>query len=313
MFFPHSQPLNPETPVKAATMKSYFKKRRDIIDQGLRQVFKNSGGCPQTLWNGMKYSVFAGGKRLRPILCLAAGEVVGLPLHASLRIACSLELIHTYSLIHDDLPALDDDDFRRGRSTNHKVFGEAMAILAGDGLLTLAFEWVSNPSAYPSRFQRNLPVVVAELAHQAGYPGMVGGQVDDVLSEKKRPNLAKVLSIHRRKTGALLLASVRLPALLAGTSSRKIDALTEYGKSAGLAFQIVDDVLNEVGDSRKLGKTAGSDRSRGKMTYPAAVGLEKSKMEVAALTRKAVNALKVFGPKAKPLADLARTMAERTN
>ena len=293
-------------------LKQYLAKKRGIVEAGLRQVFKHRGDCPSELWDSMRYSVFAGGKRLRPILCLASAEAVGLPQAAALRIACALELIHTYSLIHDDLPSLDDDDYRRGRKTNHKVFGEAMAILAGDGLQTLAFEWVSNPDGYPVGLRKNISLVVYELAHYAGYPGMVGGQVDDVLSEKKRPSLVKVLSIHRRKTGALLLSSVRLPALLAGASKEKVSALTEYGRSAGLAFQIVDDILNETGDSKKLGKSAGSDRAMGKMTYPAAIGLERSKKEVERLTRKAVQALRSFDSKTDPLKAIARYMAERT-
>lgn len=294
-------------------IKAYLHKNRLVVDKALQQVFRNGGDCPKTLWDSMKYSIFAGGKRLRPILCLASAQAVGLPPKDALRIACALELIHTYSLIHDDLPALDNDDYRRGRKTNHKVFGEAMAILAGDGLQTLAFEWVSNPAAYGARYRKNISQVVYELAHYAGYPGMVGGQVDDVLAERQKPSLPKVLSIHRRKTGALLLSSVRLPALLAGVSRPKLKALTDYGWAAGLAFQVVDDILNETGDSRALGKKAGSDRAMGKMTYPAAIGLAKSKQEVANLTHKAVMALKPFGLKAQPLAELARYMAKRTN
>ncbi len=294
-------------------LKAYLEQKRRGVDQGLRRIFRDGSGCPKALWDSMKYSVFAGGKRLRPVLCLASAEAVGLPEKDALRIACSLELIHTYSLIHDDLPALDNDDYRRGRRTNHKVFGEAMAILAGDGLLTLAFEWVSDPEAYPRPRRGNLPRVVRELAHHAGYPGMVGGQVDDVLSERKKPSLSRVLSIHRRKTGALLLSSVRLPALLAGTAGPRLKALTKYGQCAGLAFQIVDDVLNEVGDSKELGKSAGSDRDRGKMTYPAAAGLERSKRKIGRLTEEAVGSLALFGPKAAPLRALAEYMAERTN
>ena len=209
-------------------------------------------------------------------------------------------------------PSLDNDDYRRGRKTNHKVYGEAMAILAGDGLLTLAFQWLSNPRLHSAKYRKNLASVTYELAWYAGYPGMVGGQVDDVISEKKKPSLSKVLSIHRRKTGALLLSSTRLPALLAGADSKKIKALTEYGKAAGLAFQIVDDILNEVGDSKALGKAAGSDRERGKMTYPSAIGLERSKKEVQWLTHQAVASLKVFGSKGEPLKALVRHMAERT-
>ena len=295
------------------SLKSYLEQKRRLVESALWEVFRKPGDCPKTLWNSMKYSVFAGGKRLRPILCLASAEAVGLPQKAALRIACALELIHTYSLIHDDLPALDNDDYRRGRKTNHKVFGEAMAILAGDGLQTLAFEWVSNPAAYPASIRKNVPLVAYELAHYAGYPGMVGGQVDDVLSEHKKPVLSKVHSIHRRKTGALLLSSVRLPALLAGVSRPKLVALTEYGRSAGLAFQVVDDILNETGDSKKLGKKAGSDRARGKMTYPSAIGLKKSKGEVGRLTRQAVKSLQTFGKRAEPLKALALYMAERTN
>jgi geranylgeranyl diphosphate synthase type II len=294
------------------SLQSYLEQKRHVVDLALQQVFRDGSQCPPTLWKSMKYSVFAGGKRLRPILCLASAEAVGLPQKEALRVACALELIHTYSLIHDDLPALDDDDFRRGRKTNHKVYGEAMAILAGDGLQTLAFEWISNPSAYSLRCRKNLPRTLFELAHYAGYPGMVGGQVDDVLAEKQKPNLSKVFSIHRRKTGALLLSSVRLPALLAGAPRPKLKALTYYGWSAGLAFQIVDDILNETGNRRALGKSAGSDRARGKMTYPAAIGLEKSKGEVGKLTEKALRALNPLGAKGEPLAHLVRYMAQRS-
>lgn len=294
-------------------VETYLKQKRLVVDRALQQVFRNGKNCPKTLWDSMKYSLFAGGKRLRPILCLASAEAAGLPQKEALRIACALELIHTYSLIHDDLPALDNDDYRRGRKTNHKVYGEAMAILAGDGLMTYAFEWVSNPAGYSSRYRKNLPKVVYELGHYAGYPGMVGGQVDDVLAERQKPTLPKVFSIHRRKTGALLLSSVRLPALLAGVPRPKLKAVTDFGWAAGLAFQVVDDILNETGNSKALGKKAGSDRERGKMTYPAAIGLDKSKWEVALLTQKAVKALRLFGAKARPLAELAYYMAGRTN
>lgn len=294
------------------SLEAYLRSKRLTVEEGLQDVFKKPSNCPQILWESMKYSLFAGGKRLRPVLCLASAEAVGLSEKAALRIACALELIHTYSLIHDDLPALDNDDYRRGRMTNHKVYGEAMAILAGDGLLTLAFQWLSEPSVYPAKYRKNVAQVVYELAWHAGYPGMVGGQVDDVISEKKKPSLSKVLSIHRRKTGALLLSSTQLPAILAGASSAKVKALTEYGRSAGLAFQIVDDILNETGDSKKLGKSAGSDRERGKMTYPSAIGLERSKKEVQLLTEKAVASLKVLGSKGEPLKALVCHMAERT-
>lgn len=261
----------------------------------------------------MRYSVFAGGKRLRPLLCMAAAEAVGLPPSAALRPACALELVHTYSLIHDDLPALDDDDLRRGRRTNHVVFGEDLAILAGDGLLTLAFECLADPRAYPAPFRRHLPSAVHELALRAGWAGMVGGQVSDIRAEGTKPGLSRVLSIHRRKTGELLCASVRLPALLRGSSPRELHALTRYGSCAGLAFQIVDDILNETGDPRTLGKSAGSDRERGKSTYPAAVGLVRSRRAVDRLTKEAVASLRLFGRPAEPLRALALAMARRSS
>ncbi len=294
-------------------MKTYLEQKRTTVDKALHQVFANREDCPPRLWQSMKYSVFAGGKRLRPILCLASAEAVGLPEKLALRIACSLELIHTYSLIHDDLPALDNDDYRRGRRTNHKVFGDAMAILAGDGLQTLAFEWLSNPLSYPKSYRRNLPSVIHLLARCAGFPGMVGGQVDDLLSEKKKPTLPKVKSIHSRKTGNLLMASVVLPGLLKDAPISRQADLMEYGLLAGLAFQVVDDILNATGNSKKMGKAAGSDKARGKMTYPAALGLEASQREVVRLTRKALDALEPFGRKGIALREVALYMAERTN
>ncbi|MGH7739761.1 MAG: polyprenyl synthetase family protein, partial [bacterium] len=242
-------------------LKAYLHQKQKLVDRELRRVFSRKGDCPTELWDSMRYSVFAGGKRLRPILCLATAEAVGLPIQEASRIACALEVIHTYSLIHDDLPALDNDDYRRGQKTNHKVYGEAMAILAGDGLQTLAFQWIADSASYRAVYRKNIASVIYELAFHAGYPGMVGGQVDDVLSEKKIPRLAKVLSIHRRKTGALLMASVRLPGLLAGARGSQLKALTDYGRCAGLAFQIVDDVLNETGNAKKMGKSAGSDQA----------------------------------------------------
>jgi geranylgeranyl diphosphate synthase type II len=293
------------------SVKDYLESHRRLVDGSLRDLFKSVTGVPPTLKKSMAYSVNAGGKRLRPILCLAASEAIGLPEKSALRLACSLELIHTYSLIHDDLPALDNDDFRRGRPTNHKVFGEAMAILAGDGLLTLAFEWAGDPAGYPASYHPRLGAALCDLARSVGCFGMVGGQVDDVMSEGKKPSLQRVLSIHRRKTGALLAVAVRLPGVLAGSSSEHLQALDQYGRDAGLAFQIVDDVLNETGDAKKLGKAVGSDQARGKMTYPAAVGLEASRREIRVLTEKAVVSLKPLGRKAEPLCALAEYMAGR--
>jgi geranylgeranyl diphosphate synthase type II len=293
-------------------LKTYLETHRREVDGALRRLFGSLASCPMVHRKAMAYSVFAGGKRLRPVLCLASSEAVGLPRASALRFACALELIHTYSLIHDDLPALDDDDLRRGRPTSHKVFGEAQAILAGDGLLTLAFEWAGDPQAHPSFVRPHLGATLHALARAAGWFGMVGGQVDDILSEGKKPTLARVFSIHRRKTGALLTASVVLPALAAGSPGKTLRALETYGKNAGLAFQIVDDVLNETSDAKTLGKAVGSDRSRGKMTYPAARGLEASRREIARLTRLSVEALKPLGRRAEPLKALAEHMASRT-
>jgi geranylgeranyl diphosphate synthase type II len=293
-------------------LPNYLSTRKKIVERALKRVFRDPRGCPPILWKAMRYSVFAGGKRLRPILCLASAEAVDLPLSVAMRPACALELIHTYSLIHDDLPALDDDDLRRGRKTNHVVFGEDMAILAGDGLLTLAFEWLGDPAAYPHRYRGNVAAALSELASSAGYAGMVGGQASDIRSEGKRPSLSRVLSIHRRKTGALLRASVRLAPILKGAPTRSLKVLTRYGEAAGLAFQIVDDILNVTSDAKTLGKAAGSDKEKGKMTYPAAAGLAWSGREVVRLTDAAVSALKPLGRKGEPLAALARYMAERT-
>jgi geranylgeranyl diphosphate synthase type II len=293
-------------------LKVYLESRRLLVDGALRDLFKSVTGVPPVLKKSMAYSVNAGGKRLRPVLCLASAEAVGLPTKAALRLACSLELIHTYSLIHDDLPALDNDDFRRGRPTSHKVFGEAMAILAGDGLLTLAFEWAGDPTGYPASCRARLGATLWDLARSAGYYGMVGGQVDDILGEGKKPTLSRVLSIHRRKTGALLAVALRLPAVLAGSSPQTLRALDRYGRDAGLAFQIVDDVLNETGDAKTLGKAVGSDQARGKLTYPSAVGLEKSRREIRRLTDHALAAIRPLGPQAEPLRALAEYMAGRT-
>jgi geranylgeranyl diphosphate synthase type II len=207
---------------------------------------------------------------------------------------------------------MDDDDYRRGRLTNHKVFGEAIAILAGDGLLTLAFEWAGDPKAYPAPLRPRLGATLWDLARSAGYFGMVGGQVEDMLGEGKEPSLQRVLSIHRRKTGALLAMAVRLPGVLAGSSPAVLRALDRYGRDAGLAFQIVDDVLNQTGDAQTMGKAVGSDQARGKMTYPSVVGLEASRKEIQRLTDSAVSALRPLGPKAQPLRALAEHMAGRT-
>jgi geranylgeranyl diphosphate synthase type II len=259
----------------------------------------------------MHYSLFAGGKRIRPILHLAAAEAVGGDSDACLPFACALELIHTYSLIHDDLPAMDDDDLRRGKATNHVVFGEAMAILAGDALLTEAFRLLSSPSTLERLDPRALLRAIHELAHAAGSQGMVGGQALDILSENRPPEEEVLHFIHSHKTGALIRASVRTGAILARASEDVLERLTRYGERLGLAFQIRDDLLNVEGDPRKLGKSVGTDASKGKMTYPALFGLERTRTRLGQLVEEALDALSPLDKKADPLRWIASYMIER--
>ena len=259
----------------------------------------------------MRYSVFAGGKRVRPILLLAATDAVGGDGEAVLPAACALEFVHTYSLIHDDLPAMDDDDYRRGQLTSHRVFGEAVAILAGDALLTYAFEVMTCP-ALTARFA---PAVLLEatycLARAAGCAGMVGGQVVDMASESREISLDVLEYIHRHKTAALLGAAVTIGGLLGGGSAAQLAALKRYGQAIGLAFQIADDILDVEGDSAALGKQAGQDEKHGKATYPALLGLEASRQHAAALLSEALAALSVFDDGAERLRQLARFIVNR--
>ncbi|MHB1652203.1 MAG: polyprenyl synthetase family protein [Desulfitobacteriaceae bacterium] len=254
------------------------------------------------------YSLAGGGKRIRPVLALAAAEIVGGEMSRVLSSAVALELIHTYSLIHDDLPAMDDDDYRRGRLSNHKVYGEAMAILAGDALLTYAFELLAQPlEVLPERQLR----VVREVAVAAGREGMVFGQILDLEGEKRDLNLEEIEKIHRHKTGALLTVSARLGAILAGASEGEIQALTDYALALGLAFQIKDDILDLEGDSETLGKPVGSDLKREKATYPSLLGLEGAKEHLRAQIGKAKEALRPFGDRSDFLRDLADYVQER--
>lgn len=262
----------------------------------------------------MRYSIFAGGKRVRPVLMLAACEAVGGQIDKAMPAACAMEMIHTYSLIHDDLPAMDDDDFRRGRPTNHKVFGEAIAILAGDGLLTEAFKLMSDP-----RFAAGIDPaarlgVIHEIATCAGTYGMVGGQVVDMESEGKPDmDLPTVQYIHAHKTGALIKASVVAGALLGGADDKQLAAIRRYGEAAGLAFQIADDILDIEGTTEEIGKDAGSDEARGKATYPAVMGLAAAKQEAQAMMDEAMLALEPLGAAAEPLRAIARYIVERKN
>jgi geranylgeranyl diphosphate synthase, type II len=265
---------------------------------------------PPTVHRAMRYSVLAGGKRLRPILAIAGAEAVGSEAATVMPTACALELIHTYSLIHDDLPAMDDDDYRRGRLTNHKVFGDAVAILAGDALLTLAFRLVAENAALVTE-PRVVCAVVAEIAEAAGTHGMVGGQVVDIESEGKTITRETLEYIHRHKTAALLRASLVVGARLGGGDATALAAMSDAGQSLGLAFQIVDDLLDVEGSLEALGKTAGSDARKQKATYPALHGLEASRREARELIGRAKTRLAVFGDRAAPIVALADFVVER--
>lgn len=293
-------------------LKSYLKERCALVDEALERYLPGETDLPFSLHRAMRYSVFAGGKRIRPVLMLAACEAVGGTPDLALPAACAMEMIHTYSLIHDDLPAMDDDDFRRGRPTNHKVFGEAVAILAGDALLTEAFILMSSPD-YAARVgaARLLPVI-HEIGLCAGSRGMVGGQVVDMESEgKKDIDLATVQYIHTHKTGALMKASVKAGAILGGAEGDLLTAMTRYGEAIGLAFQIADDILDIEGTTEEIGKDAGSDQARGKATYPAVMGLADSKRRARELADLALESLSPFGEKAEPLREIARYIVAR--
>jgi len=264
---------------------------------------------PETLREAMRYSLLAGGKRLRPILCLAACELAGSPADVALPAAVALEMVHTMSLIHDDLPAMDNDDLRRGRPTSHKMFGEAMAILAGDALLTRAFEMVAlrSPGVAPQR----LLAVVGELSLAAGAPGLVGGQVVDLASEAKEVDLETLEFIHLHKTGALLRACVVCGALVGGAEEDLLAALRVYARGIGLAFQIIDDILDVTASSEVLGKTAGKDLAADKTTYPKLLGLDESRKRAEVLVSEANDALAPWSTRAQPLLALADYITSR--
>ncbi|MDE2314269.1 MAG: polyprenyl synthetase family protein [Elusimicrobia bacterium] len=291
-------------------LDAYLKSRLALADKALAQLFRPKSGEPKTIRDAMRYSIFAGGKRLRPILLMAAAEACGTKAEKVLKAAAAMEMIHTYSLIHDDLPAMDDDDLRRGKPTNHKVFGEAMAILAGDGLLTYAFEAAADNARALGLDARSTAELIRALAQGAGTQGMVGGQVADLEAEEWKGknhgfNPARVLEqIHLRKTAALIAASLEAGAILAGASAAKRRALREYGEAMGLAFQIADDVLDVVGDKKKLGKN-GSDAQNQKLTYAALYGLDKARAKARALVALAQRKISPFGPKGQILRDLA--------
>lgn len=294
-------------------IRRYLEQQRDLVDRFLESVHPSAQTQPITLHESMRYSLFAGGKRIRPILTLAAAESLGYRAPAILPIAASLELIHTYSLIHDDLPSMDNDDFRRGKPTNHKVFGEAMAILAGDALLTLAFELCSAP-AYGEGLESSRRVqLIYELAVGSGHLGMVGGQVLDIQAENQDIDLPTLQTIHRHKTGMLIRAAVRMGAIAAGASAGQLADLTSYAEQIGLAFQIADDVLDVTGTKEELGKSPNADAQRGKKTYPTFYGVDGARKLADECVERAIHHLTSFGETADPLRDLARYIVARKN
>jgi geranylgeranyl diphosphate synthase type II len=290
-------------------IKTYLVSRQKLIERALDRYLPKANTKPATLHRAMRYSLFAGGKRLRPILCLAAAEACGGKIGNALPLACAMECIHTYSLVHDDLPSMDDDDFRRGRPTCHKIFGDGIAILAGDALLTIAFEIVSNAKP-TSRYDTS--ILLCEIAVAAGSQKLIAGQVADLEAEGKNVKRDQLQFIHDNKTAAILRSSVRLGAMSANADARKLSAITRFGQRLGLAFQIIDDILDVTQTSEILGKSAGKDVAAKKATYPAVIGLEKSRTEARRLTRQAHNALSVFRARdAKPLHALANYLLER--
>lgn len=291
------------------SLKSHLEERRRLVDNYLNEYF-SATFPPEKLFQSMTYSLFAGGKRIRPLLAILSYEACGGNAEEIIPQASAIELIHTYSLIHDDLPAMDNDDFRRGKPTNHKVFGEAIAILSGDALLTEAFLMFLNSDRFD---HKSLCKAVIILASAAGARGMVGGQAEDILSEGQPPEPQKVHFIHTHKTGALISASVRIAPVLYGASQEIIDALTVYGEKIGLAYQIIDDILNVIGDETLMGKKTGTDAERNKMTYPALYGLERSKAAAVELIVEAKTALSPLGDRGKYLTDLADYLSSRTS
>jgi geranylgeranyl diphosphate synthase type II len=289
-------------------LKTHLQSRQKIIDRALDRYLPKENVAPATIHRAMRYSMFAGGKRLRPILCLAAAEACGGKVARALPLACALECIHTYSLVHDDLPSMDNDDFRRGRATCHKVFGDGIAVLAGDALLTIAFEIISRAKT-TSRY--DMAALLGELAVAAGSKKLIAGQVADLEAEGKRVSRTQLRYIHENKTAAILTTSVRLGAMSANADARKLKTITSFGRALGLAFQVIDDILDVTQTSEKLGKSAGKDIAAKKATYPAVIGLDQSRAEALRLTKRAHEALSLFGAKAAALHALANYLLER--
>lgn len=289
-------------------LKELWNRRLDLVEKKLLEELREESAWNETLWASMKYSLMAGGKRLRPVLLMAAADAVGSDGDAFVTTGCAIEMIHTYSLIHDDLPAMDNDDFRRGKPTNHKVYGDGMAVLAGDGLLTMAFEVMLRQQGVTPE---QLVAVVKEMSTAAGPFGMVGGQAMDLESENKRIGLEELKKLHRGKTGALFCAAIRCGAILGGGSEAQIAALSKYAENFGLAFQITDDILDVSGDEETLGKPVGSDERNHKSTYVTLSSLQEAKKMALDTVEEAIDALEGFGDEADFLRDLATYLLAR--
>jgi geranylgeranyl diphosphate synthase type II len=290
------------------TLPDFFEADRALVEEALERILPPEETAPSSIHRAMRYSVFAGGKRLRPILCIEAARMFGNDVAGAIDAGCGVEFIHTYSLIHDDLPALDNDDLRRGKPTSHKVFGEAIAILTGDALLTLAFQTLANAPVEPARRVR----IVAEISAGAGtVNGMVGGQVADLEAERKPVDAAGLEYIHRSKTAALIRSSIVAGAIAGGARDEDVERLRRFGENIGWAFQVVDDILDVEESSASLGKTAGKDLAQQKATYPALYGLEKSRAIAADLEAKALKELDCYGERAARLRELGQFLVAR--
>ena len=293
-------------------IERYLRERAAIVERALADAVVERGVPAGRLFEAMRYSLLAGGKRLRPVLALAACEAVGGGLEAAMGFACAIEMIHTYSLIHDDLPCMDDDDLRRGRPTNHKIYGEAIATLAGDALLTDAFSMLAKSGAASAAVPpAALLATVVELAEAAGSAGMVAGQAIDLLGEGRTMTIEELEYLHRRKTGALFIAAVRGGARLGGATQAQLEALEAYARALGLAFQVIDDILDVEASTEQMGKRTGKDVVHGKNTYPGLIGLDKSWQLARHLERRAHHALDGFDHRAEPLRALASFAVER--
>jgi len=292
-------------------IKEYFNEMKTLVDNALDRHIPSNNTYPPDIFNSMRYSLFAGGKRLRPILVIASAETVGGKRETVLPFACAIEMIHTYTLIHDDLPAIDNDDFRRGKPTNHKEFGEAIAILAGDALLTMAFQIMSDTRLMPHTNPSVILRAINEVAYAVGVFGTIGGQIVDIQSTGKNLDIPTLEYIHTHKTGEMILSAVRAGAILSGCEEDELNALTHYAENIGLAFQVMDDILDVEGESEVMGKTAGSDERMKKVTYPAVFGLAESKKIAGRLIDNSIKSLEMFGDKAEVLKDVSEYIIAR--